>query len=106
MKLATAIDIHAGGPGSGPRPGQGRKNVDPLNTAPRQPKSPEETGPDKPFICAKCGEPIVEGKEGFINRDGMPQHSFHDRVALEEYKNANNGNGYKLNPQHFPAWHK
>lgn len=72
----------------------------------RQPKSPEELD-TKAFICIRCGRPMAEGAEGFISAKGFPVHVRCGKPGeLQEYKDANGGNGYRLNPKYFPAWYR
>jgi hypothetical protein len=88
--------------------GYGKKKkatVDPEIMA-RQPKSPDDM-PERPFLCTRCGQPFREDAVGFIDRNGLPVHVECGQPGeLEEYQTANSGNGYKLNPKYFPAWHK
>ena len=69
----------------------------------RQPKFP---GEDVPFVCMRCGDAISADAVGFVDKLGLPVHIKCSNYSgeLQEYKDANNGNGYTLNPDLFPAW--
>jgi hypothetical protein len=73
----------------------------------KQPKAPGQAGGDNPFICTRCGEAMAANRIGFIDREGLPVHdACGDAGEMDEYRHANNGEGYKLNPKYFPAWKK
>jgi len=71
----------------------------------KQPKFPGDD--EHPFVCTRCGEPVAEGAEGFIDKDGLPVHAKCSTYPgeVKAYQNANGGNGYQLDPKWFPAWH-
>jgi len=54
------------------------------------------------FTCERCGVPYSTVNPGFVDRDGLPVHlTCAQPGEFEEYKNANNGQGYQLQ---LPGW--
>jgi len=71
----------------------------------KQPRYPGERS--RPFLCTRCKHPFSADNVGFIDREGLPVHdSCGDPGESDEYAHANGGNGYKLHPKYFPAWHR
>ena len=69
-----------------------------------QPKSPDDLDVI-PFICTRCGAAFGPDTIGFIDREGLPVHEkCGEPGEVQEYKDANGGDGYKLSRKYFPGW--